>query len=285
MADITPTFDFGRNQVPDNASLIEQALSLTISALGFSDFDANVLTVLTGEDSGVTGEALVTGDATGLMWIDAAGNVWVMEAAGPVRLYRHEFGWESRRYWVQEGSGWGGSSPAEPGVGLRTGTAGESEAFERAQQATTSTDGRVKIEIVEQTLNDNQNGRYHGLMSETGDSGYRRWCGRGGHVFKMVDETSNATWSYDRDIKNNFRMLTANGFPGPITWQHFYYSANFTANITRFQGWAMAPMSGTSTSTDGSFETLGFRNRVRLYGWNFGVPHFGNLESGGANPS
>lgn len=284
MADITPTYDFGHLATPTRDTLIEQALSLTVSALGFSDLAANVLTILAGADSGVSGEALVLGDPTAQMWVNASGDVWVMEAAGPVRLYRHQLGWESRRFWVEEDSGWGGDSPAQPGVGLQTGPNGESEAFERAQGDTTSTSSRVKIEIIEQSLNDNQQGRNHGLLSETGDSGYRLWNGRGGHVFYHVDLLSSATFNYDRDIKNNFRMVTANGTPGPVTWQSYYLSAAFTANITRFQGYVTTPMSGTSTATDGSFGTLGFRNKVLLHGWNFGIPKFGNLESGGANP-
>lgn len=285
-ADLIPTFDFGVHSVPTKATLEQQALSLRIFNLDLGDLASGLLPVIFGFDSQVSGFSLNFGDPTGLMWADQYGNLWIMDNAGPVKVYRYNFGWDSRRYWIQPTAAWAGPTPLLTGFPLSTRSVGESEAFDRFQGATTQTDDRIIVEAAELSMTRGQTGHYHGLLAETCASGYNTWNGRGGHAFRSVDVTSGLTRSYDRDVKNNVRLVGAFGTPNPVVWEHVYFSADFdiVSGKQRFQGYVTTPNDFTSATTDGNFAANGFINRVEMEGWNFGIWMAGYTESGGVNP-
>ncbi len=293
MVDITPTFDFGKDEIPTMATLTQQALSLQVSNLTASDFVVGTLGIFSGADSTVTGSSLVLGSPLGSLWVDATGNLWVKEAAGDVRIYRFHTGWESRRIWSEPDSpGFGSIDPPPGGAGVQmqafSGDGDLTEDFNRTEGATTHSDGPGRLEHARFNMRNNGvGGHCHGLNSETGVSGFQLYCGRGGHPFYNVDVTSAAGWSYDIDLKDDFRLVASFGIPvGGNLWQHYDFGGEDFLNTlsTRFLGYVSTPMSGSSASTDGTFETNGFRERVQLFGYHFGIPKLGNFETAGINP-
>jgi len=193
-------------------------------------------------------------------------------------------GWESTRYWVEEDGGYASSEPPPIGVGLFMQAQGTIEDHGRQQQASETVADGLVMEVIEQSINDNANGRYSGLLSETAVSGYRRWCGRGGHVFRHLDAGLTTTRSYDRDMKNNVRLVGAHGSPNPTTWSTTYINVDAVANNTRFNGYVHTPSLHSSSVSDNNFNSNGFYVRAEMFGYNFGVPQFFRRTAGSSNP-
>lgn len=263
MATITVGTDFGINETPNNAKFFAQGKSLTISGLTVENFASGVVLIKSDADSGSSG-ALEATDPPGQLWIDARGDLWVQEQAGPVKLYRYDMGWESRRYFVQPRSGSGLTN--QPYRALTVALNSQFEDFDRGLEDTDSTGVTVEMNITKMLTT--QNGRYNGILQDTGASTFARWSGRGGTILHDVSFNSS-TFDYDRDMKNNIRMFFIDNIP--TVYERHYYSTDFGANEDKHLGWVMAPTSGTSVVSDGTFASNGFLNKVQRYAWGYGL--------------
>lgn len=280
---ITPQEDFGKIDTPTKETLERQARSLQFAGISAANLAAGILTIFSGDDSDTSGSSLTLGSDTGQLWIDPHGNLWIREASGDVKLYRHDMGWDSHRNWIQIDVGYGAVDP-RPGAPVTiNGTQGTTEAYLRSVNETTQTNSLI-MDVEQVSLLDNQNQVQVGVLQETGSSGYRSYNGRGGVSFFGPDFSQSAVASYDRDIKNNFRLLTNSGFPGVIVYEPKFMSNDFDANLSRYIGIACSPNASTSAVSDANFDTNGFRNFVAIQGYNFGLPLMGEQTQGGVNP-
>lgn len=277
MADITIGLEFGVNETPTKAKFEAQAKSINVTGLDVSNFQSGVVLIKSDPDSGSSG-ALEASDLPGQLWIDIRGDVWVQDQAGPVKLYRYDMGWESRRYFIQPRSGSG--LDETPFRAITATLNSRHEDFGRGIGDTDSTG--VILEMNETAMGTTQNGRYNGVVQDTGSSGFVRWSGRGGTVLHEIDQNTS-TWSYDRDFKNNVRLWTLAG-AGPISYLKQYNSVDFPANQDKYNGYGMAPTAGTSAVSDGNFATNGYLNKVQCYAWNYGLYMRGERTRGPLNP-
>lgn len=280
MATITPGLDFAVNDTPTKLTFEAQALSLVVTQLESGDLAAGTLFVKAETDSSST-DALNPNDPPGQLWIDGRGDFWVQDQAGPVKLYRYEGGWESRRYFVRPRTGSG-----LDGTAFRAITASANAEFEDFGRGINDSDSSgVIFEINETQLGTDDNGRYNGWLQDLGASTFARWVGRGGTKVHHIDFNAS-TFSTNRDFHNNLRLITLEPQPAAasITYSNQYFSADFAVNLDKYLGYVTQITTGTSRTTDVNFATNGFINRVQHFGHVYGLYMRGENNAGALTP-
>lgn len=256
---IVPTFDFAFDAVPTRATLLQQALSLSVTGLDLLSLDSSILGIVGGTVSGSTNAMQAGVSAVGSMWIDGGGNIWVHEQSGPVMLSRFHGGWETRRYLVRSGTS-GLPVTNRPGTGAGQHLGGPNQDWRRAFGSTVVTDTATTWQVDDEGMDDNDSGRLNGFIQETCTSNYIRVCGRGITILFDVSNTDNVAVA---SMRNNYRVarndtlsLAKESFHGTVL------------TSTRQQAVILSPAVNSSVVSQ-----AGGNHQIKTFymGWNFGV--------------
>lgn len=259
---ITPGFDFGVNDKPTRATLIDQALSLRIIGLTEGEIDPSIPTILFGDVSNDTG-ALQAASPRATLWNAPNGDLFVVEQSGHQKLWRYEGGWETQRYFVQHQD-----VPEEPGgpLTIDAGEFGGDEAFIRTTPPDTHHSGSPVMEVFEVRFDGTQSGRCVGITADTPSSSYTRWVGRGLTMTRDPSPGNALAILTSVEYKDDFQLGWGSG-GAPAVW---YSKQPMTGTLTpkRFQTIHLTP------GPDASQESVGLSDtpwRVESLAWNFGL--------------
>jgi hypothetical protein len=238
MPSIIPSYDFGVNAIPTYDTLVQQANSLQVTGLTIRNIiiEGSIFGEIFGDTSGATQALIGNSTAHGTIWCDAQSNLWVMERSGPIKLFRYEGGWESRRAHIEPDA----INPTyrQPGVTVwidNIGTEGRiAENFIREESPVNTRASGTQLGFVN-TFNSLD--IFLGLLLETGATGHPRWCGRGGSWLYDQSHVTN-TWNKLRDLQNNYRLWRPNA-SGSEMFRKEYVSV--TLAVDRYYGWVMVP--------------------------------------------
>lgn len=261
MAIVMPSFDFDVNDTPTRETLIEQAKSLQISDLDLGDIGVDIVPIVVGDDSSATGALVQNVIATGAVWIDPTGTMWVMEQSGPVKLWNYEGGCETRRYFISPGSGL--PNPMLPGYSVAQDVGGPNEDWVRAFDGSPTTNVLALWQGDDESFDDNDAGRINGILTETCNSGHRRANLRG---LTFIRDTvfDSTTFVLVSSLRRNHRL-----FRHKTTSSYFKQSFhNTTLDDTRWQGIAAFPGPEASVVSDAAGN---HSIRVQFLAYNFGV--------------
>lgn len=261
---IIPGLDFGVKDVPTRESLIAQAMSLKITNIPISQLDADVAYILTGENSGVSG-AIIESTEVGTLWCSPAGEMFVQEDSGPVKITRRGGGWDSRRYYHQENQALSGY-PYPPGTAVAVAPAAGIVPWKEnfLRDGPTNMSGATDFVMIQHQRPNQASGSdgvLHGVLQETGVSRYCSWNGRGvtrlHHFGSLIyDITILQTYPFGRDTT------------GSVQW--LFMGSNQTLTSTKIQCLLLGMVSDCSSTSDANFGSFGAARRDGFSAWNPG---------------
>ncbi len=216
MTTIVAGYDFGPQEIPNRAKLLQMATGLQVRDLDSDRIPGTFIRTLDGDVSGTSGATL---PAIGWLWADPGGNLWVEQfsiASGAVTnqtsriIWRAEGGWVSGRWMTLNSFG---SLPGNPFVGV----AG----------AANNTEPAVTFRQEDQGLGGN--GRTSFVNMETNTTGAADLIGRGMANYGL-------TTNFQVSASEAFAQQTGirDGGGGGQWW----FKANMkTAGERQYQGW------------------------------------------------
>lgn len=259
---ILPGYDFGETERPTRANLLRAATGLQVLGLQVAQLEGIVIGQVTGTTSGASGALINNSTPTGMIWSDPQGNIWVMERAGPVKLFRYEGGWESRRlHIIRDSANTGWIAPGvTPWVNNST-SPNIMEDFLRQEAPANSRASGTQIGIIDEFASGEV---FLGLNADTVSSGYIRWVGRGLTWLEDLDAGAAGAINTLTDMQNTFRLWRPNE-NGNVTFHK--ESAQHTLAVDRYYGWICGPSPNASKVSDASGNHSW---RVNWAAWLFG---------------
>ena len=265
---IIPGYDFTANEVPLRENFLTAARGLTIDGVSESDLASDVVAVL----AGGTDHPLLDGTTiVSSIWVSAAGDIYVREQAGPVKMVRANGGWESTRYYLEPHVTWGIAQVGDPMWSYSGGKFGRPifEDFDRSMTGHTAATDTVMVRYEELSQNGAEVNIYQGIVQDTGTTGFRPWSGRGATI---MHSTSDTAGTYERYCTINMAMLRSNGAPGSVnTWRIERASLAGGFNSAKQQAQWLGYSTTTSSYSDSNYTTRGHACKASYLGWNFGV--------------